>query len=602
MCGIIGYTGGRSHAPDDGDVLDVLMTGLSGLEYRGYDSAGVALADSSLSVHKRQGEVSALEDALPDGSVGGRAGIGHTRWSTHGPPSDANAHPHTDCTGTVAVVHNGIIENYQVLREELETAGHTFESETDTEVIPHLIEDALEAGADRESAFRRAVNQLEGSYAVAAVFCESETVYAARHESPLVLGIGEDGHYLASDVPAFIEYTDRVIYLDDGEFATVSPSGVVVTDDEGTVVETSIETIEWDPEDAGKSGYDHYMLKEIYEQPQAIRKCLRERVNEMEGTITVDDLADLESSGPVQFVACGTSYHAALYGAQLLRERGIPAQCFLASEYDVDSIPVSEETLVVGVTQSGETADTMSALRGANRVGATTVALTNVVGSSAARECDHAMYIRAGPEIGVAATKTFASQQVALALFSSVISGECSQAFVEALRDLPDQVQSVLDNSTAREVAQTYEDADAYFFIGRGYNAPVALEGALKMKEITYKHAEGFAAGELKHGPLALVTDRTPVFAMVSDDGTAAKTLGNVKEVEARDAPVVAVTDSRETVDQYADFVLEVPETHPVLMPILANIQLQLVSYWIANRLGRSIDKPRNLAKSVTVE
>ncbi|WP_276253016.1 glutamine--fructose-6-phosphate transaminase (isomerizing) [Halomontanus rarus] len=602
MCGIIGYTGGGSQTPDGGDVLDVLMTGLSGLEYRGYDSAGVALANSSISVHKRQGEVSALEEALPDGSVDGYAGIGHTRWSTHGPPSDANAHPHTDCSGTVAVVHNGIIENYQALREELETAGHTFESETDTEVIPHLIEDALEAGVDRESAFRRAVNRLEGSYAVAAVFCESETVYAARHESPLVLGIGEDGHYLASDVPAFIEYTDRVIYLDDGEFATVSPSGVVVTDERGTVVETSIETIEWDPEDAGKSGYDHYMLKEIHEQPQAIRKCLRERVNEMAGTITVDDLADLESSGPVQFVACGTSYHAALYGAQMLRKRGISAQCFLASEYDADSIPVGEETLVVGVTQSGETADTMSALRGANRVGATTVALTNVVGSSAARECDHAMYIRAGPEIGVAATKTFATQQVALALFSSVLSGECSQAFVEALRDLPDQVQSVLDNSTAREVARAYEDADAYFFIGRGYNAPVALEGALKMKEITYKHAEGFAAGELKHGPLALVTERTPVFAMVSDDETAAKTLGNVKEVEARDAPVVAVTDSRETVERYADFVLEVPETHPALMPILANVQLQLVAYWVANRLGRSIDKPRNLAKSVTVE
>ncbi|WP_207590099.1 glutamine--fructose-6-phosphate transaminase (isomerizing) [Halomontanus rarus] len=602
MCGIIGYTGGGSQTPDGGDVLDVLMTGLSGLEYRGYDSAGVALANSSISVHKRQGEVSALEEALPDGSVDGYAGIGHTRWSTHGPPSDANAHPHTDCSGTVAVVHNGIIENYQVLREELETAGHTFESETDTEVIPHLIEDALEAGADRESAFRRAVNRLEGSYAVAAVFCESETVYAARHESPLVLGIGEDGHYLASDVPAFIEYTDRVIYLDDGEFATVSPSGVVVTDERGTVVETSIETIEWDPEDAGKSGYDHYMLKEIHEQPQAIRKCLRERVNEMAGTITVDDLADLESSGPVQFVACGTSYHAALYGAQMLRKRGISAQCFLASEYDADSIPVGEETLVVGVTQSGETADTMSALRGANRVGATTVALTNVVGSSAARECDHAMYIRAGPEIGVAATKTFATQQVALALFSSVLSGESSQAFVEALRDLPDQVQSVLDNSTAREVARAYEDADAYFFIGRGYNAPVALEGALKMKEITYKHAEGFAAGELKHGPLALVTERTPVFAMVSDDETAAKTLGNVKEVEARDAPVVAITDSRETVERYADFVLEVPETHPALMPILANVQLQLVAYWVANRLGRSIDKPRNLAKSVTVE
>ncbi|MCU4974959.1 glutamine--fructose-6-phosphate transaminase (isomerizing) [Halobacteria archaeon AArc-m2/3/4] len=595
MCGIIGYTG------TDGGVVDVLMTGLSGLEYRGYDSAGIAVANSSLAVHKKQGEVSALEGALPDESLGGVAGIGHTRWSTHGPPSDANAHPHEDCTGKVAVVHNGIIENYQELRTELEAGGHAFTSETDTEVIPHLIETAIETGATPEEAFREAVHRLEGSYAVAAVFSGSETVYTARNESPLVLGIGDEGHYLASDVPAFIEYTDLVVYLEDGQFARINPSGIVVTDEQGAVVETAVETIDWDPEDAGKSGYDHYMLKEIYEQPKAIRQCLRERVHELEGSVTVDELAELECGGPVQFVACGTSYHAALYGARLLRERGIPAQCFLASEYDVESIPVTKETVVVGVTQSGETADTVSALRAANRTGATTLALTNVVGSSAARECDHVMYIRAGPEIGVAATKTFASQQVALAMLSRVLSEECSTEFVEGLRDLPDQVQRVLDGSTVRAVAEAYEDANAYFFIGRGYNAPVALEGALKMKEITYKHAEGFAAGELKHGPLALVTEKTPVFALLTGSNIS-KTLGNVKEVEARDAPVVAVTDSPDEVGQYADYVLEVPEAGPWFTPILANIQLQLVSYWVANRMGRSIDKPRNLAKSVTVE
>ncbi|MXV61855.1 glutamine--fructose-6-phosphate transaminase (isomerizing) [Natronorubrum sp. JWXQ-INN-674] len=595
MCGIIGYTG------TGGGVLDVLMTGLSGLEYRGYDSAGVAVANASLSVHKRQGEVSALEDALPDGDLDGLAGIGHTRWSTHGPPSDANAHPHTDCEDQVAVVHNGIIENYQELRGDLEASGHDFASETDTEVIPHLIESALSEGADREEAFREAVHQLEGSYAVAAVFDGNETVYAARNESPLVLGLGEDGHYLASDVPAFIEFTDQVVYLEDGQFARVNPSGIVVTDAQGAVVETAVETIEWDPEDAGKSGYDHYMLKEIHEQPTAIRKCLRERVNELEGSVGVEELSELECDGPVQFVACGTSYHAALYGARLLRERGIRAQCFLASEYDVGMVPVSSDTLVVGVTQSGETADTMSALRAANRSGATTLALTNVVGSSAARECDHVMYIRAGPEIGVAATKTFASQQVALAMLSSVLSEESSMEFVERLRDLPDQIQQVLDGSQARGVAEAYEDSDAYFFIGRGYNAPVALEGALKMKEITYKHAEGFAAGELKHGPLALVTEKTPVFAMLTGSDIS-KTLGNVKEVEARSAPVVAVTDSPDTVSRYVDHVLEVPSAGSRFTPILANIQLQLVSYWVANRMGRSIDKPRNLAKSVTVE
>jgi glucosamine--fructose-6-phosphate aminotransferase (isomerizing) len=596
MCGIIGYTGTERVASD------ILLTGLSGLEYRGYDSAGLSVSGESLMVYKRRGEVSALEAAVPDEGLDGTAGIGHTRWSTHGPPTDENAHPHTDCTESVAVVHNGIIENDQSLRDELEAGEHTFESATDTEVIPHLIENALTTGASREEAFREAVSRLDGSYAIAAVFSDSETVYAARHESPLVLGIGDDGHYLASDVPAFIEYTDRVVYLDDGQFARINPAGIIVTDAQGAIVETAIETVAWDPEDAGKSGYDHYMLKEIHEQPRAIRQCLRQRVTELDGDVTIEELASLDCDGPVQFVACGTSYHAACYGAQLLREWDVSAQCFLASEYDAASIPVSDGTLVVGVTQSGETADTMRALRAANRTGATTLALTNTVGSSAVRECDHAMLIRAGPEISVAATKTFASQQVALAMLASVLSETCSAPPVKRLRTLPDQVQWVLDTSNARSIAETYEDADAYFFIGRGYNAPVAREGALKMKEITYKHAEGFAAGELKHGPLAMVSDRTPVFALVTGDATATRTLGNVTEVEARDAPVVAVTDSPADVDRYVDHVLEVPTAGPRLTPILANVQLQLVAYWVANRLGRSIDKPRNLAKSVTVE
>ncbi|TYL36925.1 glutamine--fructose-6-phosphate transaminase (isomerizing) [Natronococcus pandeyae] len=596
MCGIIGYTG------DDRATLDVLLTGLEGLEYRGYDSAGVALANGSLAVYKREGEVQALKNALPDASVEGTAGIGHTRWSTHGPPSDANAHPHTDEDGRVAVVHNGIIENYQALRDELAARGHVFASDTDTEVIPHLIEERLEVGVDHETAFREAINRLEGSYAIAAVFRGSETVYAARHESPLVLGVGDDGHYLASDVPAFIEYTDQVIYLEDGEFATITPATVTVTDETGSVVETVVETIAWDPEDAAKSGYDHYMKKEIHEQPRAIRQCLRGRIAEPDGGITLEGLADLEPEGMVQFVACGTSSNAARYGARLLREHGIPTQTFLASEYTADAVPVDEETLVVGVTQSGETADTMRALREANGAGATTLALTNTVGSSAARECDHVCYIRAGPEIGVAATKTFVSQQVALALFTGALVGDSDPAFLEGLRELPELVQTVLDSSRAREVADAYVDADAYFFIGREYTAPVAFEGALKMKEITYKHAEGFAAGELKHGPLALVTENTPVFALLTAGSRLEKTLGNVKEVQTRGAPVIAVTDVPEEVGRYADHVLEIPSTHPQLTPILANVQLQLVSYWVANRLGRSIDKPRNLAKSVTVE
>ena len=598
MCGIVGFTGGEANR----SVLDVVTNGLSQLEYRGYDSAGLAIVNSTLEVYKREGELQHLEDALPENSIGGRVGIGHTRWSTHGPPSDANAHPHTDCRGDIAVVHNGIIENYLSLREELEAAGHEFESDTDTEVIPHLIETAIDQGADMETAFRRAIDRLEGSYAVAAVRSGSETLYTARNQSPLVIGIDDDSYYVASDVPAFLEYTDDVIYLEDGQIATIRPSGVKITDERGAIVDLPVETVEWDPEDAGKSGYDHYMLKEIHEQPRAVRHCLRGRPQALTESISIEELKDVSSPERVHFVACGTSYHASLYGARLLRERGLQASAFLASEYDADAVPITEGTLVVGVTQSGETADTLSALRTANSQNAETVALTNVVGSSAVRETDHVMYIRAGPEIGVAATKTFATQQVALAMLSSVLTGETSREFVEALRALPDQIQSVLDTSRARTVADEYADADAYFFIGRGYNAPVAREGALKMKEITYKHAEGFAAGELKHGPLALVTDRTPVFAVVTESANPDAMIGNITEVGSRGAPVVAVTDAPERVEQHVDAILEVPTTHRRLVPILANVQLQLVAYWVANRLGRSIDKPRNLAKSVTVE
>ncbi|WP_252699762.1 glutamine--fructose-6-phosphate transaminase (isomerizing) [Natronosalvus vescus] len=599
MCGIIGFVG-----PQESDALDVLLDGLAGLEYRGYDSAGIALANSPIDVHKRQGEVSSLESALAEADLASESvGIGHTRWSTHGPPSDYNAHPHTDAEGQVAVVHNGIIENYQSLRTELSEGGIHFESDTDTEVVPHLIAQGLDQGLEPESAFRQAIERLEGSYAIAAVFEGSDTVYAARHESPLVLGIGQDGHYLASDVPAFIEYTDQVIYLEDGEFATITPDHVRITDAAGETVETTVETIEWDAEDAGKSGYDHYMLKEIHEQPNAIRECLRGRLNELTGRIELEELADLTWEGPVTLVACGTSYHAAMVGVTLLNRWGVDARAMLASEFDAASVPLTESSLVVGVTQSGETADTMRALREANRAGATTLAVTNVVGSSAARECDHVVYIRAGPEISVAATKSFASQQAALTMVAAALSGRRSRELVQSLRSIADAIQQVLDTSCAREVAQAYRDADAYFFIGRGLHYPVALEGALKLKEITYKHAEGFAAGELKHGPLALVGEQTPVFALVTGDGDRAeKTIGNIKEVEARGVPVVAVTDGQSDVERYADHVLEVPALKGIASSVAANVQLQLVAYWVAHELGRSIDKPRHLAKSVTVE
>jgi len=613
MCGIIGCVGRRE------ETLDVLVHGLSKLEYRGYDSAGVALGGdgSGVSVAKRAGEIDDLRAKLDETTLDGAVGIGHTRWSTHGPPTDENAHPHQDCTGDVAVVHNGIIENYQTIRDELVAAGHTFESDTDTEVVPHLIEEALADGADPMAALRSAVDRLDGSFAIATVVAGTEAVFVARNDSPLVLGLDDSesprdsdsasggqprATYLASDVPAFRDYTDKVVYLADGEFARLDGEGWTVTDDAGDPVEKEIDTVAWDAEETGKSGYDHFMLKEIHEQPRALRQCLRGRVDELSGSVDIEDLGDLSPTG-VQFVACGTSYHAALYGAQLFRQAGIPAQTFLASEYATSPPPIGD-ALVVGVTQSGETADTLSALREAHHRGARTLAVTNTVGSTAARECDHALYIRAGPEIGVAASKTFASQLGALNLLAlGTAPVTDARDTIAALRDLPGQVQELLDTSTAAAVAERYQDAEAYFFIGRGHQHPVALEGALKMKEITYKHAEGFAAGELKHGPLALVTENTPVFAVVTGDGEKArKTVGNVKEVEARDAPVVAITDGQSDVDRYADSVLQIPETHASAAAVLANVQLQLVSYYTAKGLGRSIDKPRNLAKSVTVE
>ncbi|RXK47417.1 glutamine--fructose-6-phosphate transaminase (isomerizing) [Halorientalis pallida] len=611
MCGIIGCAG------RDGETLDVLVHGLSKLEYRGYDSAGVALAGSDLDVCKTAGEIDELRAALEERSPSGSVGIGHTRWSTHGPPTDENAHPHLDCNREVAVVHNGIIENYQELRDELSTAGHEFRSDTDTEVVPHLIEDALADGADPEDAVRQAVARLEGSYAVCVVMSGVDRIFAARNDSPLVLGVDGEArsasesasgdepraaYYLASDVPAFRDHTDRVVYLADGEFAVVDADGYRVTTLDGEPVEKTEDTVDWDPEETGKSGYDHFMLKEIHEQPRALRQCFRGRVDELSGTVDLADLGDLSPRG-VQLVACGTSYHAAVYAAQLFQQAGIPAQAFLASEYATSPPPIGD-ALVIGVTQSGETADTLSALREARRRGARTLAVTNTVGSTVARECDHAMYIRAGPEIGVAATKTFSSQIAALNLLSlAITSVGDSREVISGLRDLPGAVQEILDTSTAQEIAETYRDAESYFFIGRGLHYPVALEGALKMKEITYKHAEGFAAGELKHGPLALVTSDTPVFAVVTgDDEQATKTVGNVKEVEARDAPVVAVTDGASDVERYADHVLEVPDTHRRVAAVVANVQLQLVAYHTADMLGRSIDKPRNLAKSVTVE
>ena len=600
MCGITARVG-------RGDALDELVAGLENLEYRGYDSAGVAIQNGSgLEIVKREGELSRLKQSLVD-APSGNVGIGHTRWSTHGPPTDENAHPHTDCSGEIAVVHNGIIENYDALRDDLGDCGHEFTSDTDTEVVPHLVEERLADGLDPEAAFRRTVERLEGSFAVAMMVEDEDVVYATRRGSPLVLGVDDDRYFLASDVPAFLDYTDRVVYLQDGDVVEVRPGGLRISDLDGEPVERTVDTVDWDPDDAEKGRFDHYMLKEIHEQPAALRQTIRGRIDD--GDVALDDfpLGAFADVRDVQLVACGTSYHAAMYARTLLHDRGVPATVARAGEYATNPMPVDDDTLVIGVTQSGETADTLESLRQANDAGARTLAVTNVVGSTAARECDDALFIRAGPEIGVAATKTFSSQVASLTLLAERLvedlTGSPSEDRAEllaALSDLPGHVQTVLDRTVSRDFARSYRDSEAYFFIGRGAVHPVALEGALKFKEITYEHAEGFAAGQLKHGPLALVTPDTPVLAVFSGRHDA-KTRSNVEEVKARGAPVVAVA-SEDSDPGPADDVLSVPDTHPDLAGVLANVQLQLVSYHVADLYGRAIDKPRNLAKSVTVE
>ena len=601
MCGIIATV-------EQHDAIDSLLGALERLEYRGYDSAGVAVKNGGdLTVHKRSGDVDDLRSSFSN-PPRGHIGIGHTRWSTHGPPTDHNAHPHTDTAGDIAVVHNGIVANHDELRTMLEAAGHTFESETDTEVIPHLIAE-YRTECDTETAFRRAIDDLEGNLAVTALVNGEEAVYAARRGSPLVLGVAEDTHYLASDTPAFLEHTDRVIHLQDGDMTVLTDDGYRITDLDGNPVDRSIERIEWDAADAAKGEYEHFMLKEIHSQPFALARTIDGRIQDESirlDSFPEETFADVET---VHLVACGTSYHAAMYGEYMLETAGIAAKAIRASEYDVATTNVDESTLVIAVTQSGETADTLDAIRHARSRGSRTIAVTNVVGSTADRDAHEALHIRAGPEIGVAATKTFSSQAVALVLLSQRLAADVPDAttvpdltsLLESAEHLPEQVEEILEYGTADRLAGRFLDDDGFFFIGRGLGHPVALEGALKFKEITYEHAEGFPAGELKHGPLALVTDETPVFAIYTDPADE-KTMSNAAEAECRGAPIIAVGPGDHPGVEKADDALAIPETHPVWMGLLANVQLQLLAYHAARRLDRSIDKPRNLAKSVTVE
>ena len=618
MCGIIGYVqAGGSHeatAASDSGVTqvpgEIIHQGLRNLEYRGYDSVGVGLVGTSsgLTVAKQSGAVDGLD--LPD-VPDTTHGVGHTRWSTHGPPTDANAHPHTDCVGDVAVVHNGIVENHETLKQEL--SDHEFTSDTDTEVIPHLIEEELASGTDTDllTAVRRIEERLEGSYAICAVREDDDRIIVARRGSPLVLGRSEDATFVASDVTAFLEHTRDVTYLEDGDVAALSPTGVEIFA-RGERVDREVETVTWDADAAEKGGYKHYMRKEIHEQPDALRQTLTGRLDVDAGNVDLDVsfppgfLADLDE---IRIVACGTSYYAGRYAAQLFEElAGVRATVEIASEYEFGAGRTSDRTLVLAVTQSGETADTLGAVRRANDAGARTFAVTNTLGSTVTREVDGTAFIRAGPEIGVAATKTFASQVATLVMLAVAVGRDRgalapadARTVLEDLQGLPGAVQQVLDDEeTVREAAMEYRDSDAFFFVGRALGVPVALEGALKLKEISYDHAEGFAAGELKHGPLALVTPETPVLAVLTEEARADETMNNVTEAQTRGAPAVGCVSTDREYDTL-DVGFTVPDVG-VVEPLVANVYLQLFAYHIANEKGRPIDKPRNLAKSVTVE
>ncbi|KKM11703.1 glutamine--fructose-6-phosphate aminotransferase [Clostridiales bacterium PH28_bin88] len=608
MCGIVGYVGPQQAAP-------ILLDGLKMLEYRGYDSAGVVVLDNGgLSVTKKEGKLEVLEDRLAGAMPRGQVGIGHTRWATHGRPSDLNAHPHTDCHEDIAVVHNGIIENFQPLREWLQDQGHEFRSETDTEVLSHLIEQFYQG--DLLAAVQEAVHRLEGSYAFAVVARqEPRRVVAVRKDSPLVVGLGKGENFLASDIPALLSHTRETMIMEDGEIAVLTDDGVQVYSTGGQPVEKQVFHVEWDLASAEKAGYPHFMLKEIHEQPRALRDTLARRVRG-DGAVFLGEVKltpeQIKAINKVAIVACGTAFHAGLVGKQVLeRLVRLPVEADIASEFRYRDPLLDETTLVVVISQSGETADTLAALRLAKNRGARVVAVTNVVGSSVSREADDVVYTLAGPEIAVASTKAYVTQVEAMYLLAAMLGqarGAISPAeaaeITAALKRLPDQVQEVLSHAPVVERwAESLVDKEDTFFIGRGLDWAVAQEGSLKLKEISYIHAEAYAAGELKHGTLALITEGVPVIALATQPDLYDKMLSNIKEVKARDAYVTAVTLTGNTeIAKAVDEVIYLPATNPLVAPVLAVVPLQLLAYYAAVKRGCDVDKPRNLAKSVTVE
>ena len=619
MCGIVGYIGQRFAAP-------ILLDGLKRLEYRGYDSAGVAILtlDGEIAIHKTQGKLIKLINALDGQAPAGFLGIGHTRWATHGSPNQANAHPHTDCSGRIVVVHNGIIENFSPLRRELMGRGHIFTSETDTEVIAHLIEEEYQGlGTGKQElggilspfveAVRRALQRVQGAYAIA-TFCQDEPnlLVGARCFSPLVIGLGKGENYLASDIPAILRETHRALLIEDGEVVALTPKEVRIYTLDGQPVQREPFHIGWDAQAAEKGGYPHFFLKEVYEQPDGLRNALRGRIDG--DRLSLNELAhlDLRRIERVYIVACGTSYHAGLIGKQVLEAWArLPTEVAIASEFRYGSPIFDEHTLTVLITQSGETADTLAAFRLAWEAGAVTLALTNVMGSSITRGVDGVLYLQVGPEIGVVASKTFTAQLAILYLLALHLAqergmmggGEVAEV-LEDLRALPEQVATILEkDDEIAAVARAYADRRSFFFFGRGYGYPIALEGALKLKEISYIHAEGYPAGELKHGPIAMLDPEIPVMAIATESATYEKVISNIQEVLARQAEVLAVaTEGDEGIRRYAKHVFYVPRTLEPLTPVLTVVPLQLFAYHVAVERGCDVDQPRNLAKSVTVE
>jgi glucosamine--fructose-6-phosphate aminotransferase (isomerizing) len=608
MCGIVGYIGPKQ-------AQSILLEGLRKLEYRGYDSAGLAVYhQGKLHVQKAKGPLQALEQRLSTQALSGELGIGHTRWATHGKPSDANSHPHVDQNEAFSVVHNGIIENYIEIKEQLQAKGYTFTSETDTEVIAHLLADLWDG--DLVSTVQQAVRHMSGAYALAiATVHEPDKLVAVRLASPLIVGVGEGENFIASDIPAILEHTRNVYVLEDGEMAVITREGVTLSRLDGTPVHRDIMRVTWDAVTAEKAGYDHFMLKEIFEQPQAIRDTLAGRVKanlvDLSQDLSFTD-EDLKGMDRIHFVACGTAYHAGLVGKTVVEKWcRIPVEVDVASEYRYRDPIITPSTLVIVVSQSGETADTLAALREAKKAGAKVLGITNVVGSSVSREADQVLMTWAGPEIAVASTKAYTSQLIAILLFGlhlARVRGNLDeaelQAYTTALLHLPEQVQSVLEAADAiQPIANRIAKHENLFFIGRGLDYAVVLEGSLKLKEISYIHSEAYAAGELKHGTLALIEDGIPVIALATQKAVFEKMVSNIIEVKARGAHVLGLGLAGDTeLGKSVDETFTIPETLPLLTPVLAVVPLQLLSYYTSVARGLNVDKPRNLAKSVTVE